>query len=342
MKNKTLVFVIVLASTAACSSQGSDNPGGSTGGGTGGTTGGDTGGSPGGGSGGSPGAGAGGSGGAMVMVNCSDLQLTGPQTIAAGQTVTLCAGTTLAATSSTAGLTVLGTLLVNGTQASPVKLSGQGTAGSWKGIDIQQGGSVTATFLEIHDAAVGVTARSGSSFNIDHVLIDNSQQMLSLSSNGTVSHGTLHGLGDNQGASPVIIDAASPTISNTLIDQGAYGAVDMVVGVGPTSAPVFDHLEVADSHCAFHLSAGNGATISNSFIHHNAYGFMIISSQNVNVVHNNFEDDSVNIGSCSAASAVVKDNYFVGVPFGDGSCTGQLAVSGTAPATAYTDVGPSL
>ena len=124
--------------------------------------------------------------------------------------------------------------------------------------------------------------------------------------------------------------------------EGLFQGVDMIVVGGAASAPLFDHVEVADSHCAFHFDTSTGATISNSFVHHNAYGFMVIGSTAGQVLHNNFEDNDINIGSCGlAASLVVAANYFVGEPFGDGSCT-TLSVTGVTPPGPYTTgVGPT-
>jgi hypothetical protein len=185
-----------------------------------------------------------------------------------------------------------------------------------------------------------LAARPGSTFAIDHIVIDTSTMMLVLSSNGTIAHGTMHGLGDSQSSTPVFISSASPHITDTVLTQALYNGVDFVVVGGGTSAPVFDHVEVADSHCAFHFNDGSGAVISNSYVHHNAYGLMVIGSVNGQVSHNNFQDNSVNIGSCAGGSTLVVDNYFAGDPFGDGSCP-NLGVTGVTPPAPYTTgVGP--
>jgi hypothetical protein len=273
---------------------------------------------------------------------CGSVTLAAPRTIAAGETATICAGSTLTAASSDVSLTVEGTLLIQGTAQSPVKLVGATDAdGAWTGLVVEAGGQVTATYVEIHDADIGIAARPGSMYSFDHVVVDTSTTMIVLSSNGTISHGTLRGLGNSQYNSPVLISSASPQITNTSITQALYQGVDMVVVGGSTSAPLFDHVEVADSHCAFHFNESNGATISNSFVHHNAYGLMVISSQSGHIDHNNFEDNSVDIGSCSnTASEEVADNYFAGDPFGDGSCP-MLTVTGATPTAPYpSGIGP--
>jgi hypothetical protein len=272
---------------------------------------------------------------------CGDVTLSTTRTVAAGQTLTVCAGSVVTAADGVS-LTVAGTLQIQGTAASPVKLVGAtDAAGAWTGLVLDAGGQITATYVEIHGADTAIAARPGSMYSFDHVVIDTSSQMLVLSSNGTIAHGTLRGLGGSQYGTPVLINNASPQVTNTSVTQGLFGGVDMIVVGGASSAPLFDHVEVADSHCAFHFNESTGATITNSFVHHNAYGFMIIGSEAGHFNHNNWEDNEINIGTCEGGIAdEVADNYFAGEAFGDGSCS-SLAVTGTTPAAPYTTgIGP--
>jgi hypothetical protein len=272
---------------------------------------------------------------------CGDVTLSTTRTVAAGETLTVCAGSVVTAADG-ASLTVAGTLHIQGTAASPVKLVGAtDAAGAWTGLVLDAGGQVTATYVEIHGADTAIAARPGSMYSFDHVVIDTSSQMLVLSSNGTIAHGALRGLGGSQYGTPVLINNASPQVTNTSVTQGLFGGVDMIVVGGASSAPLFDHVEVADSHCAFHFNESTGATITNSFVHHNAYGFMVLDSQSGHFNHNNWEDNEINIGTCEGGNAdEVADNYFAGEAF-DGSCS-SLAVTGTTPAAPYaTGVGPN-
>lgn len=284
--------------------------------------------------------GAGGAGGAASGGDtlCGNVTLAETRTVAAGQTLTICPGSTITA-ADTVSLIVDGTLQVQGTAASPVKLSGAtDAAGAWTGLVLDAGAQVTATYLEIHDADTAIAARPGSQYSFDHLLIDTSSAMLVLSSNGTIAHGTLRGLGDGQSESPVLINNASPQITNTSVTQGLYNGVDMIVIGGSASAPLFDHVEVADSHCAFHISESTGLTISNSFVHHNAYGMMTFESQSGHLNHNNWEDNSIHIGTCvSGISDEVAANYFDSAPFGDGSCD-SLTATGTVTVPYATNV----
>src|SRR5262249_22345643 len=165
-----------------------------------------------------------------------------------------------------ASIIVSGTLLVQGTMAAPVKMAGAThTAGFWSGIGLAAGGKVSVTYAEVHDATTAVDARAGSTYDIDHILIDNSSQGFALAGGGTISHGTIHGLLTSQAGPLISVNGASPHITDTLVDKGYFQAVDSVVVNGANSAPVFDHMEVADTHCAFHFNASTGATISHSY-----------------------------------------------------------------------------
>ncbi|HET6150573.1 MAG TPA: right-handed parallel beta-helix repeat-containing protein [Polyangia bacterium] len=270
---------------------------------------------------------------------CGAVTLTADKIVAAGQTVAICAGSTLTFSGDT-GLTVNGRLLVQGTAQQPVKLVGASASpGAWVGLALDAGGDLSATYLEIHDAATALAARPASTYAVDHLVIDDSTMMMVLSSDGTIAHGTLRGLGDAQSSSPVFVYNASPRITDTSVTQGLYLGVDLIIVGGVSSAPVFDHVEVADSHCGFHISESSGAVITNSWLHHNAYAFMLGASRAGHINHNNFQDNQVNLGSCYNTSLEVKDNYFEGAPFED-SCS-TLTVSGTAPGAPYTTgVGP--
>lgn len=270
---------------------------------------------------------------------CGAVSLIANRTIAAGETVTVCAGTTITAASNVS-LVVAGTLIVNGTASQPVRLQGtQAAARSWNGVVLMAGGTLNATYLEIHGAVLGIDARTGSAYAIDHLLIDNTTQNLNLDANGTIGHGTLHGMMANQAAPAITIDSASPHITDTVVDQGLYGGVDLVIINGATSAPVFDHIEIADSHCAIHMNVSAGLTLTNSYIHHNTYAFMMYSSTGNVFTHNNFTDNTINLGTCvPTTTAQVTGNFFQGAPPADTSCT-SLEITGNA-AAAYTDVGP--
>lgn len=330
--------------TASCGSGGSSGP--PVGGGSGGATPAASGGAPAPASGGSPAVstggapvvgGQGGSGPVAGNTLCGDVALTASRMVAAGETLTVCAGATISA-SSTVSITVAGTLTVQGTTAQPVRFQGaQAGAGSWAGLVLLAGGTLTASNLEIHGAAAAVDARAGSSYAIDHILVDNAVQGLNLASNGTVSHGTLHGLA-SEFAPLILVNGASPHVSDVLVDHGTDGSVDLIVVNGATSAPVFDHIEVTRAHCAFHINVAAGVTVSNSYIHNNAYAFMMYNSVGNLFMHNNFQGNQINVGACfPTTTAQVSGNFFEG-PATDSSCA-TLEVTSNAAAAFTGDVG---
>ena len=312
--------------------------GGSSGGGLGGASASGAGGQPVTGGGGAPATADGG----LVVADetlCGAVALTADKIVAAGKTVALCAGSTLSFGPGI-GLTVNGRLVVQGTAQRPVKLLGAtASAGSWTGLVLNAGGELAASYLEIHDADTALAARPASTYAVDHLVIDDSTVMMVLSADGSIAHGRLRGLGNAQSSSPVFVSNASPRVTDTSVTQGLYPGVDMIIVGGGNSAPVFDHVEVADSHCAFHINESGGTVVTNSWLHHNAYAFMLGVSLAGHINHNNFQDNLVNLGTCSGTSLEVKDNYFEGAPFDD-SCN-TLTVTGTAPAGPYpTGIGP--
>lgn len=143
-----------------------------------------------------------------------------------------------------------------------------------------------------------------------------------LSSGGQISKGAIHGLGASQSMSPVSITGASPMLSDVLLDN-ANGGVDMVVVNGGTSSPQFDHMDIAQSHCAFHFNAGTGIKITNSNVHGNAYALMVEASAGTVVSGSNlYANASVNIGACSGGSVSASGNYYSGITAAfDGSCS---------------------
>src|SRR5262249_39126662 len=149
-------------------------------------------------------------------------------------------------------------------------------------------------------------------------------------------HGILHARGAAQQGDPIIIDNASPTLSDTLVDQANMN-VDNIQVNGTMSAATFDHMEVTACHCAFHFNGGSGNTISNSYVHGNLYGLMVESSKNNQILHNNFEMNSVvNIGVCAGGTATVTQNYFDTTPIQ--GCTFMATQPAAGKYT--TDVGP--
>ena len=201
---------------------------------------------------------------------------------------------------------------------------------------IVSGGKVQAAYAVVHDAALAIDARAGSEFALDHPRIENCTLVATLKSSGTVSYGTILGIGADQADGPVQIQDASPVITDTRFDQANLG-VDMVTVLGATSAPRLSYVDITGAHCAVHANEGTGMVIDHSSLHDVQYAVMVIASQGMKVTHSNLAKNVNNIGLCVGGTVEADDTFFDGAAF-DGSCTGQVDTNPAA--VAFTDVGP--
>jgi len=209
--------------------------------------------------------------------------------------------------------------------------------GEWTGVVVSAGGTMNASYLTIHNTNTALTAAGNSHFMIDHVTVDSARTFVNLASDGTISHGAFHGL---DSTSPAFsINNASPHISDVLMDHGSSSADTVIIG-GAASSPVFDHVEITQCHCAFHINQGTNVTVSNSYLHGNAYAFMIEASS-TNVQNTNMSNNGINIGDCFGGTAHVSGSYVPpppSPPMFDATCMGQ---TNTNPAgSPLTGVGP--
>jgi hypothetical protein len=266
-----------------------------------------------------------------------DVDMLKTTTVLAGVTLTLSPGTKLLAAKD-AELIVNGKIVVDATAASPVVFQSKEHTGpdGWVGLHIQNGGEASLKHIEIHDAKFAFNASAGSTFGIDHILVDTSTFVAKLEASGTLNHGTLHALGAAQKGSPITVNSASPKVSNTTINN-ANGTTDHIIVTGASSAPVFDHMDISECHCAFHFNEGKGATISSSLVHDSFYGLMVINSIGTKVTNSNFTKNQINIGLCTGGDVTATGSYFDDPAF-DGDCTGQ---TNTTPVTKpITGIGP--
>jgi hypothetical protein len=246
-------------------------------------------------------------------------------TVPAGVTLTLGAGTVVKAAAMKA-LTVRGTLVVSGTaQAKVVFQSKDSTIpGSWGGIAIASGGTANLSYVEIRHAGQAFQALSGSSFSLDHALIEESNIALILRSSGSITKTVIHSLGAMQAGSPVQISDSSPTFTDVLMDRSNSGT-DHILVSGATSSPQFDHVELKECHCAFHFNGGTGINVTNSYVYDNYYALMLNSATNVRFSNNNFTNNrTTHLGQCGGGTLTSTGNYFSGSNMAfDSSCATQ-------------------
>ena len=253
-------------------------------------------------------------------------------TVSAGVTLTINAGATLHGASGKS-LTIAGTLAVNGTAAAPVTFQSQAHAGpgGWGGLVVSAGGTANLNWIAFHDAGTALTLAGNSHYTIDHITIDTSTSSANVASDGTINHGSISG--EDTHTPAFMVNNASPHVTDTVFHHGSMGSDYIIVG-GTGSAPIFEYIEVANSHCAFHNNAGV-VTVSNSYIHNNAYALMLESSM-TNFSTTNFENNQINIGDCFGGTASLNGCYVQGTTF-----TGTNCGSASSPAgSPLTGVGP--
>jgi hypothetical protein len=252
----------------------------------------------------------------------------GDLTVPAGITLTLAAGTTVTVVSGHA-LNIQGTLAVKGTAASPVVFNTAPGAAAWSGIAVANGGTANLAYAQINNAQVAFSAGAGTTYTVDHLSIQTSQNGLDLHANGTVTKTTYVGLGQNQSGSPVAVWDSSPSLTDIQI-SGGNNFHDCIIVNGATSAPQFDHTEVSSYHCAYHFNDGTNITVSNSYIHDNAYAVMVSGVMPFHFTTSNLVNNSTaNIGECFGAAGAVtaSGNFYGGAMAFDSTCVNQTNTS---------------
>jgi hypothetical protein len=347
------------ATTSGSSSGGATSAGGSSsGGGSGVSTGGS--GSSGGKAGGASSSGAGNAGtmtgtpdgGAPATAQTCDTtmassQLAADLVIPSGQTVCVGPGVILTATADVT-IQVEGTLIVDGTAASPAQFVGGGQPSSWHGVVVAAGGNLQLTHGTIRDAQYSIHTMPGSEFNIDFGDFGTSFKTAVLESAGKIDHTYFRASVPPtiSAASEVSIDdpngtmtilSASPAVSNSTF-IGASPFTDLI-RIGGDSSPVFDHVLVQNAHCGFHDYGGtnNSPLVKNSIIEGLAYGVMAYTTKPMfeNCV---FQNNSADVGLCTGATSanepVLMGDYFAaGKASIDPSCM-QIGTTAMSSATA--------
>jgi len=265
-----------------------------------------------------------------------DVEVTTDLTIAVGSIVEVMPGTVFHAAAGTQVI-VLGTLEGTGTTDSPIRFQSATHTGpgEWQGLTIKSGGTVHLSGFEVHDATMALNIEAGSSFTLDHFLVDTSSTMAQVNASGALTHGQMHGLGSAQASDTIDVANASPTFTDVVFSQAGPSS-DLVHVDGTTSSPVFDHVELSAAHCAFHFNAGTKVSVSHSYVHDTVYGVMVLASKGTIVTESNWEKNSTQIGLCTGGNVDATNVYFDSSVF-DATCTGQKN-SSPAP-TPITDVG---
>jgi hypothetical protein len=271
-----------------------------------------------------------------------------------GKTVRVGPGTKFSAKANIT-IDVQGTLVVEGSAASPASFTGKGEASSWHGIVVASGGSLSLDHANISGAQYGIHALAGSMFAVDHATFDTSFKGAVLESNGTVAHSVFKAealfpaiteevaIDDPNGYMTIM--NASPTVTNCRF-EGSGGLNDMV-RIGGNASPKFDHCFVNNSHCGFHTNGGTNtsARISNTVFESLSYGVMAYTTKPI-IENSVFRMNANDIGMCSGATTantpgLMGNFYASGAVALDASCD-KIGTKDPSPAgSAGASVGPS-
>jgi len=199
---------------------------------------------------------------------CGALRVNGDVTVAVGETLTVCAGATVAFADD-AGLTVRGTLRVEGDARQPVFFYAGGS-GMWPGVSAS--GTVVATYLDVSGAGVAIETMSGADVTVTRAWLHDSAYGLRIAGGGTFDRVAVRGGGPVYITSGTlrmtdsIIDLVHPLISPDCTDFRGGGAV-------------LDHVRFTGCHCPLHInSTDRDVMITNSLFDGATVAWMIAES----------------------------------------------------------------
>jgi hypothetical protein len=267
-------------------------------------------------------------GGAPVTAQTCDMMLASTTlsadlVIPSGQTACVGPGVVITAAADIT-VQVEGTLIVDGTAASPAQFVGGGQPSSWHGIVVAAGGNLQLTYGTIRDADYSVHAMPGSDFNIDYGDFGTSFKTAVLESGGkidntyfrasvppTISVAAEVTIDDPNGTMTIL--SASPAVSNSTF-IGASPFTDLI-RIGGDSSPVFDHVLVENAHCGFHDYGGtnNSPLVKNSIMEGLSYGVMAYTTKPM-FENSVFQGNGTDVGLCTGATAsnepILMGDYF--------------------------------
>lgn len=201
---------------------------------------------------------------------CGTIRIVGDVEVPEGETLTVCAGSTVVLETDVA-LTVSGTLRLAGSADAPVQLNGDRR---WSGITVR--GALEADFVEIYDAADGIRGEAGSSIRLDDSLLyARGLSNLRLAAGATLHRTRVFGGGTVRVSGGVLdmVDAE--------IDLDHPGESPDCTALSGGSLQI-DHSRLTNCHCPIHINASDAPiSITNSVLDGAAYPVMIARSTGV-------------------------------------------------------------
>lgn len=193
---------------------------------------------------------------------CGALRVSADVTVPVGETLTVCAGATVSFADG-AGLTVRGTLRVEGTAAAPVFFYAA-PAATWPGVSAA--GTIVATYLDVSGASVGIETLAGASVMVTRGWLHDCTYGLRIGGGGTFDHVAVLGgsttaiSGGALVMTDSIIDLDHPTLSPDCTNFGGGGATLTHVRFTGCHCPL--HIEHTDTDLTITDSLFDGASVA--------------------------------------------------------------------------------
>lgn len=200
---------------------------------------------------------------------CGALRVVGDLEVPEGETLTICAGSTVALEG--VSITVAGTLRLAGTADAPVQLNGDRR---WGGIAVR--GALEADFAEIYDAEDGVRGEAGSSIRLDDSLLYARGLSNLRLANGAVLHRTRV-----FGGGTVRVSGGVLSMVDAELDLDHPGESPDCTAVSGGTLEI-DHSRLTNCHCPIHINAADApVSVTNSVLDGAAYPVMIARASGV-------------------------------------------------------------
>lgn len=262
---------------------------------------------------------------------CGLIAVLGTIEVPAGETLTVCAGSTLSMALD-AAITVNGTLVLAGTDAAAIQLLGT-AEGRWAGLAVN--GTLEADFTNVYDARRAITGGPSSSIRFDDGLIHAFALLnLELANGGTFDR-TLIRADDT-----LVVTGGMLSMTDSTIDLDHPGlSPDCVHFAG--GGATLDHVRVANCHCPLHLqSTTMPFTLTASILEGASVPIMIASTSAE--VHGNVIDGPVDFEDIGGGiDADVSGNYYGGgAPVVDTDTPAQFTGAGDYLTERPAGVGP--
>jgi hypothetical protein len=241
--------------------------------------------------------------GAVAGRYCGDITVDGQLTVAAGETLTLCAGAhVLVEGGPNAILRIAGTLTSEGTAEAPVVIEGEGWAG------LQIGGRFDARHTRIRGAENCLVGLGDSLISTEHLHLSECLATMNLANGGDFR--SLTALG---GAS-IRIGGGALNLTDSVVDlqRPVVGPDCLVYARG---GGTIEHSRLTGCHCPIHVNAADLPVVVTDSILDGASYPVMLANLNATFHRNHLSgtvDDFLDIGGQIVAD--ISDNYYDGGP----------------------------